>query len=255
MRKEFEDLTVVICSYKANKEFRLCLHQLARYGFSKENLLIFENSPMEYKSNREMLNEYKIAYINNPGGSHAEAMNRAIGMVKTKYALLLDSDCFCVSDPVKFINLVKSRNIQLYGDICGDRGGFHIHKRVHPWYCYIDVEFLKKNNIPFVDFERIKASNSESFVNTNMLADKRDPKGFYYDAGSTMYEDVIKAGGICVDIGDIKPYIHVEGASWRRNFKQWEETVAAQDNWVRMLYDKLQFNEKYLNLLGANAKS
>ena len=88
-----------------------------------------------------------------------------------------------------------------------------------------------------------------------MLADKRDPKGFYYDAGSTMYEDVIKAGGICVDIGDIKPYIHVEGASWRRNFKQWEETVAAQDNWVRMLYDKLQFNEKYLNLLGANAKS
>ena len=89
MRKEFEDLTVVICSYKANKEFRLCLHQLARYGFSKENLLIFENSPMEYKSNREMLNEYKIAYTNNPGGSHAEAMNRAIGMVKTKYALLL----------------------------------------------------------------------------------------------------------------------------------------------------------------------
>lgn len=255
MRKEFEDLTVVICSYKANKEFRLCLHQLARYGFSKENLLIFENSPMEYKSNREMLNEHKIAYVNNPGGSHAEAMNRAIGMVKTKYALLLDSDCFCVSDPVKFINLVMSRNIQLYGDICGDRGGFHIHKRVHPWYCYIDVEFLKKNNILFVDFERIKASNSESFVNTNMLADKRDPKGFYYDAGSTMYEDVIKAGGICVDIGDTKPYIHVEGASWRRNFKQWEETVAAQDNWVRMLYDKLQFNEKYLNLLGANAKS
>lgn len=254
MRNEFKDLTVVICSYKANKEFKLCLHQLARYGFTKENLLIFENSPMDYKSNREMLNEYKIAYINNPGGLHADSMNTALEKVNTKYALLLDSDCFCVSDPARFISFVKSKNIQLYGDICGDRGGYHIHKRVHPWYCYVDVEFLKQHNIKFVDFERIKASGSESFVKTDLLNSPRDPKGFYYDAGSTMYEDVIAAGGICVDIGDNKPYLHVEGASWRRNFKQWESTVVGQDNWVRMLYEKLQFGEKYLSLLGASNK-
>ena len=89
-----------------------------------------------------------------------------------------------------------------------------------------------------------------SFIDRTKLTDKRDPKGYYYDAGSTMFEDVIKTGGIVADIGDSKPYIHVEGASWRRNFKQWEEIVAGQDNWVKMLYDKLQYEEKYIDLLG-----
>lgn len=257
MRKEFEKLTIIVCSYKANKEFKLCLHQLARYGFVGQNLKIYENSPSEYKSNREMLKQYNIEYIDNPGGIHADTMNRAINEVKTKYALILDSDCFCTADPAKFITFMENKKIQLYGDICGDRGGYRIHKRVHPWYCYVDIDFLKKNKIPFVDFERMKSSNSESFIDITKLADRRDPAGYYYDVGSTMYEDVQSAGGICADIGDAKPFIHVEGASWRRNFKQYEETVAGQDNWVHMLYGKLQFEEKYLNLLGnkTDAKS
>lgn len=255
MRKELKDLSVVICSYKANKEFQLCLHQLARYGFTDKNLMIYENSPQEYKSNRELLNEYKIPYTDNPSGTHAETMNRALAETGSKYLLMLDSDCFCIKDPVNEYIKVRTRNIQLYGDICGDRGGYHIHKRIHPWYCFCDVGFIRENKIQFVDFARMEKTNSMSFIDITKLASPRDPRGYYYDAGSTMYEDVIAAGGICADIGDAKPYIHVEGASWRRNFKQYEETVAGQDNWVKMLYEKLQFDAKYLKLLGKNAKS
>lgn len=248
--REIKDLTVVICSYKANKEFILCLHQLVRFGFLGKDLLIYENSPKTYKSNREFLKKYKIKYTNNPDGTHTDTMNRALTEVKTKYALLLDSDCFCVADPYMYMERIVSHNIQLFGDICGDRGGYHIHKRVHPWWCYVDVEFMKKNNISFVDMERMEKSNSMSFIDRKKLASQRDPKGYYYDAGSTMFEDVIKAGGIVADVGDSKPYIHVEGASWRRDFKEYEEVVAGQDNWVKMLYDKLRYDEKYMGLLG-----
>ncbi len=250
--REIKDLTVVICSYKANREFMLCLHQLARYGFSKSQLMIYENSPATYKSNREFLNKYSIEYIDNPDGTHAGTINKALEAVQTKYALLLDSDCFCIADPVQFIDKLKKHNIQLFGDICGDRAGYHIHKRVHPWWCFIDVEFLHKNKIQFVDFERMEKSNSITFIDRTRLGERRDQRGYYYDAGSTMYEDVVNAGGLAADIGDSKPYIHIEGASWRREFKQYEEMVAGQDNWVNMLYTKLKYDEKYLSLLGSN---
>ena len=146
--REIKDLTVVICSYKANKEFKLCLHQLSRYGFTGKDLLIYENSPSTYKSNREFLNSHKIKYIDNPDGTHTATMNLALQTVKTKYALLLDSDCFCIADPYMFMERIVKHKVQLFGEICGDRGGYHIHKRVHPWWCYVDVDYMKKHKIP-----------------------------------------------------------------------------------------------------------
>lgn len=247
--RDIKNLTVIICSYKANKEFKLCLHQLARYGFTGNQLLIVENSPSEYISNRELLAKHGIRYINNPNGMHAMTVNQVIGTVTTDYVLLLDSDCFLTADPIPHFEKVKTHGIQLYGDVCGDRAGLHIHKRVHPWWCFIDVTFLKQNNIQFIDFQRMVESDSMSFIDRTQLMNARDPKKFYYDSGSTMYEDVIKCGGIVADVGDVKPYIHIEGASWRREFKEYEEVVASMDNWVNLLYPKLLFEEKYLDLL------
>lgn len=241
------NLQIIICSYKANREFTVCLYQLAMFGIKNKDLLIYENSPEDYTLNRDMLNKYGIKYINNPGGTHAETMNRALEEATADYVLLLDSDCFCLLNP-KLINteICMKRNLQLYGDICGDRGGFHIHKRVHPWWCFVDMSIIRKFNIQFVDFERIKASNSESFIKTELLASPRDPRGYYYDAGSTMYEDIIKHGGVCADVGDNKPYIHVEGSSWRNMFPAYKEIVEAQAKWVEDLKTKLNFNEANL---------
>lgn len=244
-----KELTIVICAYKANSAFTLCLHQIARYGFTGDNLLIYENSPTSYVSNRNLLNKYNIPYVNNPDGTHHETVERALTEVKTKYMLLLDSDCFCIRNPIEYLDRIKSHKITLFGEIMGNRGSFRIHKRVHPWWCIIDVDFIRKHKIQFCDMERMKASNSISFIDRKQLGNDRNIKGYYYDAGSTMYEDVLLAGGVAADIGDIYPYIHVEGASWRHDFENFKEDAVRTDNWTKLLYTKLQFEEKYLALL------
>lgn len=245
-----EKLKIVICSYKANNEFRLCLHQLAMFGYTAENLQIYENSPENFTFNRYVLDQYKIPYINNPGGTHAETMNRALLELDSHYALLLDSDCFLKAPVSEYVRNMEEHNIQLMGEICGDRGGFHIHKRVHPWWCLVDMDFIRKNQIQFVDFERITASHSESFVITSRLCEQRDKRNFYYDAGSTMYEDVLNNGGIAADIGDDLPYIHLEGASWRRDFDAYRKVVENQDMWLKHMYQMFNFEEKNLAKLG-----
>ncbi len=208
------DLTIIICAYKATKELTLCLHQLAQFGVTKDELLIYENSPSYYSENRNLLNKYGIKYIDNPGGGHADTVNKALQEVKTKYALLLDSDCICLADPHEILQHVKNKGYDLFGDICGDRGGYRLHKRVHPWYCFMNVEFLKKHNIPFTDFKRVQMTNSMSFYDCKQLASVRDPRFIYYDVGSTMYEDVIGYRGSVGDIGERFPYWHKEGSSW-----------------------------------------
>ena len=250
----FEDLPVIICSYKATKEFKLCLHQLGKFGLT--NLLIYENSPEDYTDNRKMLDEYKIPYINNPGGDHAHTMNFALANCRTKYALLLDSDCIILRKIARYFQYVKDHNITLYGDICGDRGGLHIHKRVHPWFCFVDVDFLKEHYIEFVDFARIKASHSESFVDCKRLSAPREQFGFYYDAGSSMFEDVIANDGLVADIGydsrtplDI-PYYHKEGSSWRPDDPIYKKLAEQQKAQFDELYNKVFQSEDYIRNLG-----
>lgn len=247
------DFTAVVCSYKAHRAFKLCLHQLARYGFTKDNLIISENSPAYFNSNRELLNKYNIPFINNPDTNLTDALNDVLPQVKTKYALILDSDTFCVIDPIKVFENVKKHNLQLYGDISNNRGGFKTHKRVNPWYCFVDVDFLKKNKILFNDNERIVASNSVSMVDRNHFMDGKNPNVVYYDAGSTMFEDVQTAGGVVGDIGEYLPYIHIGAASWQDMMKN-PEFVAKNDNWIDLLYGKLFFDEKFIATMGENHK-
>lgn len=253
IKLNYADLTVIICSYKANKEFKLCLHQLGAAGFTGENLLIYENSPVDYMENRNMLNEFGIKYIDNPGGDHANTMNKALEACNTKYALLLDSDCIVLSELYTQFDFVKKNNIRLYGDIQGDRGGFHIHKRVHPWFCFVDIEFIKNINSQFVDFERIRASHSETFVDCSRLSEQRDRNGFYYDAGSSMFEDVIRYGGVVADIGDNKPYWHKEGSSWRPDDGVFKQVAEYQAKQFDAIYVSLYKSNDYLDKLKMKA--
>jgi hypothetical protein len=149
-----------------------------------------------------------------------------------------------------YLQDMEDHKVQLMGEICGDRGGFHIHKRVHPWWCLVDMNFIREHKIQFVDFERIKSSHSESFVITSKLADPRDRRLFYYDAGSTMYEDVINNHGITADIGDDLPYVHIEGASWRRDFEVYRQVVENQDMLVTHMCKMFKYEEVNLAKLG-----
>ena len=243
-------LTVVICAYKANKAFTLCLHQLARYGMKPENLLIYENSPADYVSNRQLLEKYGISFVDNPGAEHAETINKAFTEIATDYALLLDSDCFCTFNPLAFLPNIERHTVSLFGDIGGNRGGYKIRKRVHPWWCIVDMRLVKAAKIQFVDMERMQKTNSMSLIRKELLGRPRDPAGYYYDAGSTLMEDVLRAGGVVADVGESLPYIHIEGASWKHDFPAYEANAVQNDNWINLLYEKLQFDEKFLANLG-----
>lgn len=245
-KPNYADLTVIICSYKANKEFKLCLHQLGKFGIT--NVLIYENSPEDYTLNRKMMDAHRIPYINNPGGDHAHTMNRAFEECKTKYALLLDSDCIITADLSRYYSYVKEHKISLYGDIQGDRGGLRIHKRVHPWFCFVDMEIVRLLGTQFVDFERIKSSHSETFVDCSRLSERRDPNGWYYDAGSSLFEDISKHyNAVIADIGDHKPYWHKEGSSWRPDDPIYKQLAEYQAKQFDAIYASLYSSDDYLD--------
>lgn len=246
------NFTIIICSYKAHKEFKLCLHQLARYDIKPYQVKIYENSPADFYENRDLLNKYNIEYENNPGGSHAVTINSALRSLDTKYALLLDSDCFCIKNPEIYIDYVSKHNIQLYGDICGNRSGWNIHKRVHPWYCIVDIDFLNNHNIWFMDEKRITNTNSWSFFDIKKLTGlERNNIDTYYDVGSTMFEDISKAGGVIADIGETHPYVHLEGCSWHKdsNINLYNKHIQFVSDYLNELYTICKFDERYLQLL------
>ena len=92
------DLTIIICAYKATKELTLCLHQLAQFGVTKDELLIYENSPAYYSENRNLLNKYGIKYIDNPGGGHADTVKSILAQEGIEdIELFMTSPNQCVS--------------------------------------------------------------------------------------------------------------------------------------------------------------
>ena len=54
---------IIICSNKANTEFKLCLSRLAYFGYTAENLQIYETSPVNYTFNRYILDKYNIPTV------------------------------------------------------------------------------------------------------------------------------------------------------------------------------------------------
>jgi hypothetical protein len=87
------------------------------------------------------------------------------------------------------------------GNVSGNRGGKLLYPRIDPWFCFIDLEQLKSNDIKFFDVERTKKSRESGRV---------------YDIGSTMFEDVVNAGLTIANINlENKYFRHYEGMSWR----------------------------------------
>jgi hypothetical protein len=91
-------------------------------------------------------------------------------------------------------------DLTLAGEICGDRGGKKLHKRVHPWHCFINVKHIKDNNIKFHDPKRLSSKHTS----------------IIYDVGASFFEDIKNAK---LKIGDMSLqdsyYKHYEGMSWR----------------------------------------
>lgn len=199
------DITLLTCVY--NTPF---LIEPLFKSFDKHNEYLNVKKVVAWASNNPVLMDeeeeiFKKLKINKviccPGMVHGEAVNRALKQIDTRYVLLVDSDVLFLKDIGNIFQKIIHGNFTLGGEVVGNRGGKSLYPRVQPWFCFIDLNFLKDNNIIFFDFERTKLSKKSG----NRV----------YDIGSTMYEDVLNADGMIANFcAENKYFKHYEGMSW-----------------------------------------
>lgn len=136
------------------------------------------------------------------GSSHGEAVNSALELIDTPHVLLVDSDIIFYKSFDTILERMIDGEFALGGEVVGNRGGKELYPRIQPWYCYINLKFLKENNIKFFDSDRTIKSKKDGIR--------------IYDIGSTMFEDVVNAGGKIANFSvENKYFKHYEGMSWR----------------------------------------
>jgi hypothetical protein len=168
-----EDLTIVTCNHNTDHLIHNLIKSIVNTCDDIPNTIVLYtgDSPPE-KLSKPLWTEYYI-----PKTSHGNAVNKAFELVKTRYMLLVDSDVLFLKDISGPFEKFKEHGFALMGEVVGDRGGKSLYPRVNPWFCFIDLEQLKNNNIQFYDYHRTKVLKSEKI----------------YDIGSTMYEDILNA--------------------------------------------------------------
>jgi len=198
-----KNLTLITCSYNTPEVTITMLRSfVAKHPQFKDiPIILMENSTNE--QTRELLDAYEVPYIPNDGYTHGRAVNEALKLCKTKHALLVDTDIIFMDNHESIYKKFNNKKLTLLGEIQGDRGGKKLHKRVAPWWCWINVKDIHQHNIQFFDEERTKAS---------FETDTR------YDVGSTMFEDVRKKDLLVGNVNAaFKKYVHYEGMSWYTN--------------------------------------
>ena len=191
-----DNITLISCSYNTPEVTLTMLKSFFKHHNST-NVLLIDNSTND--DTKKLLEINNIPFISSPGGVHIKSVDKLFAKINTKYALLVDTDVIFLKNNESIFKQFCEHDLTLLGDVCGDRGGKKIHYRVHPWYCFINVDTIKANNITFFN-------SKKQFEHSDKI----------YDVGCTFYSDIKETG---LKIGDIKVenvfYKHYEGMSWR----------------------------------------
>lgn len=211
----FNDLTLATCSYNTPV---ITLTMLKSWKKINENvtnkLILIDNSTNEDTATR--LHEYNTPFYRNPDGRHYDGVQIALDKCKTRYMLLVDTDVIFRENLSTITENFINSDYVLMGEECGNRGGYSLYPRIHPWFCFIDVLRINEAGIKFINVAKIKATLSGEFYANIPMARLSNTKK--YDVGATFYEDIIEKG---LKINNIKLdpryYYHYEGLSWRGN--------------------------------------
>jgi hypothetical protein len=236
------DLTLVSCNYNTPEQIQTLLKSWAFHNaeVSKKFLI------MEHSTNEDTVPFYVdngIPFIRNKGSVHYRGVEAALHLVNTRYMLLVDSDVVFHKPLEPIIQFYMDNDINLAGRVEGDRGGFLLHKRIHPWYCFIDLSFIRKYSIRFVDMVRVNATHSEGFYQNMPRNEFHSIKK--YDVGATFLEDAMKHGARVFNHnleGDY--FTHYEGMSWRKD--SGNQSWIDADSEARRLFS-IEY-EKYKNV-------
>jgi hypothetical protein len=207
------DLTIVCCSYNTPDVFELCLKSFVfHHGNGPHRIVIIENSTG--LATQELLDLNNIPYLKNPGGTHSLSVELGLGLVKTRYALLIDTDVLFKQPIDAVFRFFQQQQFTLLGEVQADRGGFLLYPRVAPYFCLIDMAPIRSAKIRFHDEERIKRTRSDGFFK-HIPINYEQKHRRYYDVGSVFYENVKKNNfqiGHLKNIADV--VFHAESLSW-----------------------------------------
>lgn len=190
------NLTLISCSYNTPKITENMLKTFLSIHPNTE-VLICENSTDDVTE--QILKDANVPYIRNKGGLHGPSVDLLLDQVKTDNVLLVDTDVIFLKDHVPIYQQFLDMDLALMGEIVGDRGGKRLHKRVHPWHCFMSAKKIKQNAFKFYDEKRMRSRDQVR-----------------YDVGSSLFEDVKKKKlRIGQFLGNESYYKHYEGMSWR----------------------------------------
>lgn len=208
-----DNLTLVTCSFETPKiTYSMLQSFVANHGPGPHDIVILENSRNNETS--EILEKNKIIFSKNPGGTHSPSVEIALNKVKTKYALLLDTDVIFLKPIDDLFNLFKKNGLTLMGQLMESRGGYNLYPRISPHACFINIDNIRKHNIHFHDQEKIDRTGSNGFFGNIPI--QKNNGGKYYDCGSSFFEDIQNTG---LKIGKINSMLentiyHAESGSW-----------------------------------------
>jgi hypothetical protein len=249
-----KDCTLITCSYNTPSVTVTMLRSFIYWnGDGPFNLILMENSTDEETVSR--LNKHNIPYIRNVGMTHAVAVDKALQLCKTKYALLVDTDIIfkCMVGDLFFENMTKN-DATLVGLATSSRAGYKLKTRIDPWFCFINCEHIQNFNIRFYDAndERIIKTNSNGFYNNVPINKNIGQEIEMYDVGSTFFEDIKKANLKVFDLKDLPEYYkHYEGMSWYQNVGEREFDRLASIRWQKYRkeiekYRKVKIDGKFI---------
>lgn len=194
------DLTILTCNYNTPHQIDNLLKSVKLTSSQLPKIVMMNTSNIDECELPLQLNS--IPYYNARGFSHGEAVNLAFKKITTKYVLLVDSDVLFLKDFKPAFDKFKSSGLTLMGKVVGDCGGKQLYPRVEPWYCFINLENLKRHKIEFFNIEKTRESKQSG--------------GRVYNVGSTMFEAVENAGLLIGDVDlENKYFKHYGGMSWR----------------------------------------
>ena len=160
-----EDLTLICCNYNTDKLVLNLLKSLYKTSKTLPKVLIGNTYP---KIGNNVLTENGIPYVDlakDAPISHGKGVDELLKKVKTRYVLLVDSDIIFLKD----INIIYDKFIEHQCVLMGryiptlNLEKYKVKERISPWFCLMDLEIIKNNNIKFFDEIRsIKKEKSEN---------------------------------------------------------------------------------------------
>lgn len=194
-------------------------------------LLLVDNSTND--ATKSLLELNRVPYIlGGDNKAHSPTIDHCLKLAYkdfienngNQYALVVDTDIIFKHVVSELIEVMKSKNIHLYGVECGDRGGMKLHTRIHPWYMLVDLKAMGENDINFHDEEKLRNSDSMGL---------NDDSRLYY-VGATFYEEFsTKKLNIANLVNESKWFEHFEGSSWHRTCSDPQLVQIGVETWKR----------------------